>query len=69
MKKLVDELEATQAEETRLRNEKDDCERKVELAKAKGLGKQQSETRKHCRRYFDIIWSDCLSWCFPEVLS
>lgn len=34
MKKLVDELEATQAEETRLRNEKDDCERKVELAKA-----------------------------------
>jgi len=34
MKKLVDELEATQAEETRLRNEKDDCERKVDLAKA-----------------------------------
>jgi len=34
MKKLVDELEFTQAEETRLRNEKDDCERKVELAKA-----------------------------------
>lgn len=34
MKSLVDELEATQAEETRLRNEKDDCERKVELAKA-----------------------------------
>jgi dynein heavy chain len=34
MKKLVDELEATQAEETRLRNEKEDCERKVELAKA-----------------------------------
>ena len=34
MKKLVDELEATQAEENRLRSEKDDCERKVELAKA-----------------------------------
>jgi dynein heavy chain len=34
MNKLVDELESTQAEETRLRNEKDDCERKVELAKA-----------------------------------
>lgn len=34
MKRLVEELEATQAEETRLRNNKDDCERKVELAKA-----------------------------------
>lgn len=34
MKKLVDELEATQTEETRLRNEKDDCERKVDLAKS-----------------------------------
>lgn len=34
MKALVDELTATQEEETRLRNEKDDCERKVELAKA-----------------------------------
>jgi dynein heavy chain, axonemal len=34
MKRLVDQLEATQAEETRLRNEKDNCERKVELAKA-----------------------------------
>jgi dynein heavy chain len=34
MKKLVDELEATQQEETRLRNEKDDCERKVDLAKS-----------------------------------
>lgn len=34
MKALVDELEATQAEETRLRNEKEDCERKVDLAKA-----------------------------------
>jgi dynein heavy chain len=34
MNRLVDELEATQSEETRLRNEKEDCERKVELAKA-----------------------------------
>lgn len=34
MKKLVDELEATQTEENRLRNEKDDCERKVDLAKS-----------------------------------
>jgi len=34
MKKLVDALEETQNEETRLRNEKDDCERKVDLAKA-----------------------------------
>jgi dynein heavy chain, axonemal len=34
MQKLVDELESTQAEETRLRNEKDDCERKVDLAKS-----------------------------------
>lgn len=34
MKKLVDALEETQNEETRLRNEKDDCERKVDLAKS-----------------------------------
>jgi dynein heavy chain len=34
MKNLVEELEATIAEETRLRTNKDDCERKVELAKA-----------------------------------
>ena len=34
MKRLVDALEETQNEETRLRNEKDDCERKVDLAKS-----------------------------------
>lgn len=34
MKRLIDDLEATQAEENRLRAEKDDCERKVELAKS-----------------------------------
>ena len=48
MKKLVDELEATQAEETRLRNEKDDCERKVELAKAliNGLASERVSWQK-----------------------
>ena len=48
MKKLVDELEATQAEETRLRNEKDDCERKVELAKAliNGLANERVSWQK-----------------------
>lgn len=34
MKALVEQLEATQAEELRLRTNKDDCERKVELAKS-----------------------------------
>lgn len=48
MKKLVDELEATQAEENRLRSEKDDCERKVELAKAliNGLANERVSWQK-----------------------
>ena len=43
MNRLVDQLEQTQAEETRLRNEKDDCERKVDLANAliKGLSNER----------------------------